>query len=41
MGLGYADVRAVKPDVVYVSISGYGQFGPLRERMGYDPSPRR
>ena len=36
-GLGYAGVRAVKPDVVYVSISGYGQFGPLRDRSGYDP----
>jgi crotonobetainyl-CoA:carnitine CoA-transferase CaiB-like acyl-CoA transferase len=36
-GLGYDDVRAVKPDIVYVSISGYGQFGPLAPRAGYDP----
>jgi formyl-CoA transferase len=36
-GLGYAEVRAVRSDSIYVSISGYGQFGPLRERMGYDP----
>jgi len=36
-GLGYEAVRAVKPDIVYVSISGYGQFGPLSERPGYDP----
>jgi formyl-CoA transferase len=36
-GLGYEQVRAVRPDVVYVSISGYGQFGPDRERAGYDP----
>ncbi len=36
-GLGYEDVRAVKPDIVYVSISGWGQFGPYRERVGYDP----
>jgi formyl-CoA transferase len=36
-GLGYAAVRARKPDVVYVSISGYGQFGPDSERAGYDP----
>ena len=27
----------VRPDVVYVSISGFGQFGPDRERAGYDP----
>ena len=36
-GLGYAGVRAVKPDVVYVSISGFGQFGPDADRAGYDP----
>jgi formyl-CoA transferase len=36
-GLGYEQVRAVRPDTVYVSISGYGQFGPDRERAGYDP----
>lgn len=36
-GVGYADVAAVKPDIVYVSISGFGQFGPLAERPGYDP----
>jgi len=36
-GLGYADLKAVKPDIVYVSISGYGQFGPLSPRVGYDP----
>jgi formyl-CoA transferase len=27
----------MKQDVIYVSISGFGQFGPLRERPGYDP----
>ena len=36
-GLGYADVRARRPDVVYVSISGYGQYGPDAARAGYDP----
>jgi formyl-CoA transferase len=36
-GLDYASVRAVRPDVVYVSISGYGQWGPGRGRLGYDP----
>ncbi len=36
-GLGYEHVRAVRPDTVYVSISGYGQFGRDRERAGYDP----
>jgi formyl-CoA transferase len=36
-GLDYAAVRAVRPDVVYVSISGFGQYGPGRDRLGYDP----
>ncbi len=36
-GLGYDAVRAVKPDIVYVSITGWGQFGPNHESAGYDP----
>jgi crotonobetainyl-CoA:carnitine CoA-transferase CaiB-like acyl-CoA transferase len=36
-GLGYRDLCAVKPDLIYVSISGWGQFGPKHERAGYDP----
>lgn len=36
-GVGYSDVKAVNPAVVYVSISGFGQFGPLSDRVGYDP----
>jgi len=36
-GVGYADVAAVKPDIVYVSVSGFGQFGELSDRVGYDP----
>jgi formyl-CoA transferase len=36
-GIGYTAVRAVRPDVIYVSISGYGQWGPDHDRVGYDP----
>ncbi len=36
-GLGYADMQAVKPDIVYVSITGWGQFGVRHEDAGYDP----
>ncbi|MGB1884325.1 MAG: CaiB/BaiF CoA transferase family protein [Gammaproteobacteria bacterium] len=36
-GVGYAAVSARNPKAVYVSVSGYGQFGPLSERVGYDP----
>jgi crotonobetainyl-CoA:carnitine CoA-transferase CaiB-like acyl-CoA transferase len=37
IGLGYDDVRAVNPDVVYVSVSGYGDSGPYRDHRVYDP----
>ncbi|MDA3040213.1 MAG: CaiB/BaiF CoA-transferase family protein [Actinomycetota bacterium] len=37
-GIGYEHCRSVKPDIVYVSISGWGQFGPWTERAGYDPA---
>ncbi|TXC98889.1 CoA transferase [Streptomyces sp. ISID311] len=36
LGLGYEDVRAGNPGVVYASISGYGQTGPYRQEPGYD-----
>ena len=36
-GCGYEQVRAVKADIVYISITGYGQYGPYRDRPGYDP----
>jgi CoA:oxalate CoA-transferase len=35
LGLAYADVVAVKSDVVYCSISGFGQTGPWRERPAF------
>jgi crotonobetainyl-CoA:carnitine CoA-transferase CaiB-like acyl-CoA transferase len=36
LGIGYADVRAINPRIVYCSISGYGQTGPNRLRAGHD-----
>jgi len=36
LGIGYASVSARNPGVVYCSISGFGQNGPLRERPGLD-----
>lgn len=36
-GLGYEQLRSVKPDIVYVSITGWGQFGPDHAAAAYDP----
>ncbi len=36
-GLGYDDVRALNPRVVYASSQGYGRGGPLGEMPAYGP----
>jgi crotonobetainyl-CoA:carnitine CoA-transferase CaiB-like acyl-CoA transferase len=37
LGVGEDAIRAVKPEIVYVSISGFGEIGPLADRPAYDP----
>ena len=37
MGLGEETVRAIQPDIVYVSISGFGESGPYSGQRVYDP----
>lgn len=37
IGIGYDACRAVKDDIIYVSISGYGETGPLSKDRVYDP----
>ena len=37
LGLGYEDIRQVKPDIVYCSISGFGEVGPWSHKPVYDP----
>src|SRR5262249_6349007 len=37
LGVDYAACRTVKPDIVYCSISGYGQTGPDAHLKAYDP----
>ena len=36
LGVDYEAVRAVTPDIIYCSLTGYGQNGPYRERAGHD-----
>lgn len=36
MGIGYEDVIKVKKDIIYCSISGYGQTGEMSEMGGHD-----
>jgi CoA:oxalate CoA-transferase len=37
LGIGYEQIRAVRPDVVYCSVSGYGQEGRAAQRRAYAP----
>ncbi|MEM7074393.1 MAG: CaiB/BaiF CoA-transferase family protein [Pseudomonadota bacterium] len=36
LGLGYADVCVPNPDIIYCSVTGYGQTGPKSDRAGHD-----
>jgi len=36
MGLGYEDIKAVNPKIIYASVTGYGQDGPYRDLPGFD-----
>lgn len=37
MGLSYEELCKVKPDIILMSVSAFGQYGPYRERPGFDP----
>jgi len=36
LGLGYDDIKTINPNLIYTSISGYGQDGPYSTRRVYD-----
>jgi crotonobetainyl-CoA:carnitine CoA-transferase CaiB-like acyl-CoA transferase len=36
LGADYESVRKVNPSIIYCSITGYGQDGPFRDRVGHD-----
>jgi crotonobetainyl-CoA:carnitine CoA-transferase CaiB-like acyl-CoA transferase len=35
-GLGYDDLKAINPKLIYCSITGFGNTGPYKDRRGYD-----
>jgi len=37
LGLGESDLREIRPDLIYCSISGFGPDGPYSQRRVYDP----
>lgn len=36
LGIGYGYVKEINPSIIYCSISGFGQDGPYRDRVGHD-----
>lgn len=36
LGLGFEALKAINPKLIYCSITGYGQTGPLKDRAGHD-----
>lgn len=36
LGIGYEQLKAANPRLIYCAVSGYGESGPLRKKAGYD-----
>jgi len=36
MGLGYEEVKKINPNIIMVSVTGFGQGGPLRDHLAFD-----
>lgn len=36
LGIGYRQIKEINPTIIYCSISGFGQDGPYRDRVGHD-----
>ena len=37
MGFGFEALQAIRRDIILVSVSGFGQYGPYRDRPAFDP----
>ena len=40
LGVGYEALKAINPGLIYVSITGYGQTGPYKDRAGHATAAR-
>ncbi len=38
LGLGYEELRKIKPDIIMISLSGYGDTGPYHKYVAYGPA---
>lgn len=38
MGLGYEQLRKIKPDIIQISMAGHGQTGPVARYVAYGPT---
>lgn len=36
LGIDYESLKAIRPDIIYCSLTGYGEHGPMKDRAGYD-----
>ncbi len=36
LGVDYVSIKKINPEIIYCSITGYGQTGPYRDRVGHD-----
>lgn len=36
LGIGYEDIKKVNPEIVYASLSGFGQYGPYKDKLAFD-----
>jgi crotonobetainyl-CoA:carnitine CoA-transferase CaiB-like acyl-CoA transferase len=37
MGLGYSVLKSLNPGIILINVSGFGQYGPYRDRRAFDP----
>lgn len=36
LGLGYEDIQKIRPDIIYASLSAFGEKGPFRDKPGFE-----